>query len=300
MHALLRRIPRLQMIAVFECAARHGSFTAAADELGMTQPAVSRQMGGLERGIGQHLFERSGNRVMLNAAGESLLAAVQSAFDTIELSLEEMHRAGPVFLLAANPGFAQQWLVPHLDRLQATLGDADLRLRLFDRDSELVGDAFDAAIHLTAVAGAPAGSRVLFEERVIPVASADFAAEAGIDESTSAAALLDVMKLQLDSRDRGWMDWAAWFSAQGLSWSPSQARLVYNNHALIMSEAMLGRGVALAWRGLVDAMLEAGTLQQVGPEVRRSEVAYQVIPGPSAPPEAVERVTRWLLELTTG
>lgn len=287
------------MIAVFECAARLGSFTAAAAELGMTQPGVSRHIGALERAIGQTLFDRSANRVALNAAGEALLVATQSGFDTIELALEEMNRTGPTFLLAANPGFAQQWLVPHLDQLQAVLGEADLRLRLFDRDAEITGDAFDAAIHLTPAVGAPAGSRVLFDERVLPVASPEFVDAAGLHESAAPEDLRDVMKLHLDTRDRQWLDWTGWFAAHGVSWSPSRTRMLYNNHALVMTDAMIGRGVALAWRGLVESMLETGSLIPVGPEVHRPDMVYQVMPGPSASAEAVDRVADWLVELTS-
>ncbi len=297
MHPLVRRVQRLQTIAVFECAARLGSFTAAAAQLGMNQSAVSRHIGALERAIGQELFDRSPNRAALNANGELLLTAVQSGFDTIEHTLDTITSAGPTFLLAANPGFAQQWLVPYLDRLQVVMGDVYLRLSLFDRDAELTVDAFDVAVHLAPIATSPPGSRVLFEERVLPVAAPEFADDAGLDEHAAPEDLLDVVKLHLDSRDRQWMNWAGWFAAHGLSLAPAQPRLSYNNHALVMHDAMAGRGIALAWRGLVDGLLLAGVLVPVGPEVHRPETAYQVIPGPSCPPGAADQVADWLLDL---
>ena len=172
------------MIVVFECAARRGSFTAAAGELGMTQSAVSRHIDAFERAIGRQLFTRTANRVALNPSGELLLTAVQRGFDTIDQALDTITDASPALLLAANPGFAQQWLVPYLDQLQTVFADTDLRLRLFDRDAELTSDAFDAAIHLTSIATAPHGSRLLFDERVLPVASPDLADAAGLDEHT--------------------------------------------------------------------------------------------------------------------
>ena len=285
------------MIAVFECAARRGSFTAAAGELGMTQSAVSRHIDALERAIDHQLFTRSANRAVLNPSGELLLTGVQRGFDTIDHALEAVTDASPSFLLAANPGFAQQWLVPYLDQLQAQFGDIDLRLRLFDRDAELESDDFDAAIHLTPVAAAPTGSRVLFDEQVLPVASPDLADANELNQHTPPHRLLDVDKLHLDPRDRRWMDWASWFATHDLPWTPTQARLSYNNYALVLNDAMAGRGVALAWRGLVDPLLTTGSLVPVGPQVRRPEVAYQVIPGPSAPPGAVDQVADWLLDL---
>ena len=285
------------MIAVFECAARRGSFTAAAGELGMTQSAVSRHIDALERAIGQRLFTRSANRVALNPSGELLLTAVQRGFDTIDQALDTITDASPTLLLAANPGFAQQWLVPYLDQLQTVFADTDLRLRLFDRDAELTSDAFDAAIHLTPIATAPPGSRLLFDERVLPVASPDLADAAGLDEHTPPHQLFDMDKLHLDPRDRRWMDWTTWFAAHDLQWTATQARLSYNNYALVLNDAAAGRGVALAWRGLVDPLLATGALVPVGPEVHRPDIAYQVIPSPDTPPGAIDQIADWLLEL---
>lgn len=299
MHSLVQRVQRLQTIAVFECAGRLGSFTAAAGELGMNQSAVSRHIGALERALGRQLFDRSPNRVTLNADGELLVAAVQDGFDTIDHALGAITSSGPTLLLAANPGFAQQWLVPYLDQLQALLGDADLHLRLFDRDAELAGDEFDVAIHLTPISGAPPGSRVLFDERVFPVAAPEFADATGLGPNAAPEDLLDVAKLHLDSRDRDWINWTTWFANHDLSWPPSQARLSYNNYALVMNDAITGRGIALAWRGLVDGLVDAGALVPVGPEVRHPDMAYQVIPGPSSPPGAVDQVADWLLDLIT-
>lgn len=298
MHPLVRRIPRLQALAVFETAARLGSFTEAARELGITQPGVSRHIAKLERNTGLELFNRSANKVRLSADGGSLLAAVQTGFDTIEMALESMVRGGPTFVLAANPGFAQQWLLPYLDDVQAALGDADLRLKLFDRDAELEDEAYDAAIHLTSVRQAPANSRVLFDEVAVPIASADFADAADLGGDTEPEALLAVTKLHLDNRDRRWLDWAGWFAAFGLSWSPSEARLSYNNYALIINDVLAGHGVALAWRGLIDPLIDSGAITVVGPEARNPENAYQLIPGRSARPGTVDRLAEWLARLT--
>ena len=293
------------MLAVFESAARLGSFTAAAAELGLTQSGVSRHVGNLERAVGLDLFRRSANRVRLTADGRALLASVQRGFGEIDQCLRSRHPSAPTFLLAANPGFAQQWLVPHLDTLQAVLGDVDLRLRLFDRDGELHGGTdgpadewfYDAAIHLMPIAGAPEGSRILFGEVVLPVATPEFASSHDLGPTTRPDVLLRAPKLHLDERDRRWLGWTGWFRAQGLSWSPARTRLSYNNYALVMNDALAGRGVALAWRGLVDDALSVGTLVPVGVEVRNPDNAYQLLPGPGAPADLVELVDRWLAEI---
>lgn len=299
-HPLLHRVPRLQMIAVFESAARLGSFTEAAQEIGMTQSGVSRQISSLERVTGLELFQRSPNKVRLTAAGGELLTAVQEGLDTIEQALADLRRQGPTFLLAANPGFAQHWLVPRFDGLQAVLGDAVLRLRLFDRDSELHGEVYDAAIHLTAIKGAPPGSRVLFHEVVVPVASPGFADAEGLDPGSDPASLCDVAKLHLDGRDRRWMDWPDWFAAHGVSCVATAAKVTYNNYPSVMNDTIAGHGVALAWRGLVDSLIDAGALVVVGPEARHTDIAYQLIPGPHARLDLVDRLAAWLARPTTS
>jgi DNA-binding transcriptional LysR family regulator len=299
-HPLLELVPRLQMLAVFESAGRLGSFTAAARELGMTQPGVSRHISNLERTIGVELFHRSASSVRLSAGGRSLLAVVQGGFDQIDRGVRSLQRNSGTFLLAANPGFAQQWLVPHLDRLQSVLGEVDLRLRLFDRDRELDDQPADAAVHLRPIAGAPPGSRVLFPEIVTPVAAPELAACEGLDASSTPGALRDVVKLHLDDRDRQWMNWTRWFVANGLPWSDDEIQLSYNNHALVVQEAIAGRGVALAWRGLVDGLLDSGTLIVVGPDVHNPDNAHLFVPGPGAADDIVDRVADWLVALITA
>lgn len=300
MHPLLGKVPRLQELAVFEAAARLGSFTRAAAEIGSTQPAVSRRISSLERSIGATLFHRSANRVALTAHGESLLAATRDGFDLIESGLHAIAAPRSTFLVAANPGFAQAWLVPYLDQLQDALGDWDLRLRLFDRDSELRDQEYDVAIHLTSIDGVSSGTVPLFFEEVVPVASPKFATAHDLDHQSNPESLLHFTKLYLDGRDRTWMDWSGWFDSQGLSWSPDAVRLSYNNYPSIMNDAIASRGIALAWRGLVEPLIDSGTLVIVGPSTLNAGHAYQLIPGPSGHEDLLDRLAGWLGEMVSS
>ena len=90
------------------------------------------------------------------------------------------------------------------------------------------------------------------------------------------------------------MSWVDWFAAHGVSWSPTAERMSYNNYPSVLNDAIAGSGVALAWRGLVDTLLDSGALVVVGPEARHADLAYQLIPGPDAPPEVVDRLAAWL------
>lgn len=103
---LVRRVDRLQRLAGFDAAARLGSFTAAAEELGISQPAITRQIRSLEDALGVALFARTANRSELTDAGRRLWGHVAAGFDTIEGGLAELATRADTFVLAAHPGIA--------------------------------------------------------------------------------------------------------------------------------------------------------------------------------------------------
>ncbi len=297
MNPLVSSVDRLQRLAVFEAAARLGSFTAAATELGMTQPAVTRQIRALEVAIGQTVFDRRPNRVVLNRAGSSLLDAVQSGFTVISAGLAQLRPTASTFVLAANPGIAQRWLVPHLESLQRVVGRDDFHLWLFDRDSELARGGFDMAIHLGVGPWSGLGVEHLFPEVTVPVASPDYAASTGLDAESTAADLIDVDLLHMDSRDRSWTNWTEWFRSNGVVDRAAPPRVVYNNYALVVQDALAGRGVALGWRHLVDDLIVQGLLVEVGPHRTRPESNYNLLWAPTTSPDLVESVRAWLVDL---
>ncbi len=261
------RIDRLQRLAVFEAAARLGSFSAAGRELGLAQPAVTRHIQALERSIGLDLFERQSNRSALSAAGVTFAASVDAAFTTLEVALHELTSGDGVFVLAMPPGFAQQLVVPHLDALQRALGDRDLRLWLYDREHELAGGHFDAAVRVASSAWKGFESITLFPEAVMPVATPMLATRLRLAEFGPAAALLDAPLLHMDAADRPWMSWTDWFAEFDLALPPGLRRVEFNNYPTVLQQALAGRGVALGWSGLVDELVDDGLLQVVGPTV---------------------------------
>ena len=212
MRALVRQVDRLQRLAVFEAAARLGGFTAAAKELGMTQPAVTRQIRSLERSLGVALFRRSSNRSELTDAGARLRGHVAAGFDTIETGLAELAEHVGAFVLAAHPGIAQQWIVPRIDGLRHALGDRDLRLWLFDRDVEIDHGGFDAAIRVGDGRFPGQSSHLLFHERVMPVASPHFAEQYRLTASSSADEVYRAPLVHMDDGDHPWMTWGDWLA----------------------------------------------------------------------------------------
>lgn len=299
MRAVIRRVDRLQRLVVFDAAARLGSFTAAARELGLSQPAVTRQIRALEQSLGVALFSRTANRSELTDAGRRLRGHVAAAFDTIEAGLAELAPGDATFVLAAHPGIAQQWIVPRIDGVRDALGGRELRLRLFDRDDELVGSDHDASIRVGDGHVPGQSSHLLFPEVVVPVAAPTVARDHQLEEGGSPERLLDVPLVHMDDGDRPWMTWSGWFGEFGLEFPPQSGRVLFQNYPMVLQQALAGRGVALGWRPLIDDLVDGGALVVVGPEVR-SDRGYYVTWRAGRPSDAVAALVDWLVAQAAG
>lgn len=295
MRPVVRQVDRLQRLAVFEAAARLGSFTGAGTELGMTQPAVTRQIRALERSLGIDLFVRSSNRSELSEAGQRLRDHITAGFDVIEAGLTELAEHAGTFVLAAHPGVAQLWLVPQLDQIKQVLGDLDLRLWLFDRDVELADGSFDAAVRVGTGDFPSLDSQLLFPEVVVPVASPALAAEYGLSATSSAADVYAAPFVHMDDGDMPWMTWSGWLGKFGISLRREPGRVLFHNYPMVMQRALLGHGIALGWRPLIDDYIDGGALTVVGPEVRSKRGYYVTWPA-GRPNEAVEAMIDWLTD----
>ncbi|MEL6890286.1 MAG: LysR substrate-binding domain-containing protein [Actinomycetota bacterium] len=280
----LHRVDRLQRLLVFESAARTGGFSSAARELGITQPAVTRHVVGLERTLGTSLFERGANRATLTDDGRRLADRIGAGLDLIESGLADLEATSSTFVLAAHPGIAQQWLMPRIDELHEALGDLEVRLQLFERDAELGSDSIDSAVRIGDGVWPGCSSHRLFEETVVPVASAAFAAAHGLDDTSTAADVHEVPFIHMNDGDSPWMTWAEWLARFEIHLQRQQGRVMWNNYPLVLQQALAGRGVALGWRPLVDDLLAGGALVVVGPSVRSGRGYYVTWPeGPPSP-----------------
>lgn len=290
---LLAAVERLQRLAVFDAAARGGSFSAAGRELGLAQPAVTRQIQALEQSLGFELFVRHTNRSELSTAGRTLATAVDAAFTTVEHAVADIVDTDDIFVLAMPPGFAQQLVVPRLDELQHALGDRDLRLWLYDREHELNDSHFDAAVRVSSEPWSDYETAQLFAEEVMPVATPALAAELGLDADSSADDVLSAPLLHMDTTDRPWVSWTDWLAAFDLAVSPGRRRVVFNNYPTVLQQALAGRGVALGWSRLVDELVADELLCVVGPTLRSNRDYQLTWPARRSGP-ALTALREWL------
>ncbi len=292
---LLRQVGQLQRLAAFEAVGRLGSFTAAADEMGMSQPAVSKQMKILESSLRTALFDRRTNRRSLTPDGASLHRTVTEAFDLLEARLSRLRGDASHLRIAVQPSVAESWFAPRLGELRTVIAPAHVQLTIFDHDRELAEIEHDVSIRFGDGPVPHLCSEVLVTEAVVPVASPELAQELGLTESSPAEALLSAPLLHVDHTDRTWQHWMDWFAAHDLDYTVPADQGVYPTYASVVPLAISGNGVILSWRTLIGDHLRRGLLLEVGPVVRVPNHGYYMHWSPALSRDAAfGRFHTWL------
>lgn len=255
------RLPPLDPLRGFEAAARHLSFTRAAEELHLTQSAVSRQVQTLEEHLGVPLFRREVRRLALTPEGEALqrvAAEMLSRLATVCGELRAVRRRPQVNITAAV-GIASLWLVPRLAAFQSIEPEVDVRIAADNRLIDLDREDFDVALRYLATGDAPPGAILLFEEEVFPVAAPALAAS--LPKRVSAEDFSRIVLLAYDDdRAAPWFSWEPWLLGLGLAGARPKAVLRFNQYDQIMRAAEDGQGVALGRGPLVARAIADGRL----------------------------------------
>lgn len=286
-------VPSLSALAAFEAAARHGSFTRAAEELNLTQGAVSRQVAHLEQVLGVALFERVRQRVSLTPAGGAYAADIRDGLSRIAaatVSTMAFRGAAGVLHLAILPTFGTRWLIPRLPRFTEAHPGITINFATKLVPFDFSREPLDAAIHFGDPVWPGAKLHRLMGEEIVPVAAPALVARLRIAEP---ADMLHAPLLQQSTRPRAW---ANWLGQQGLP--PSRALMGprFEQFAMVSQAAVAGLGLAIVPRFLVEEELRAGSL--VIPfdlPVTGSEGYYLVYPEARERLPAVIAFRDWLL-----
>jgi DNA-binding transcriptional LysR family regulator len=259
----------LDTLRAFETAARTGSFSAAAQSLNITHGAISRQIGKLERWLGQRLFDRRARGVELTPEGQRLFLRTAEALALIADSSDRWVEAkgSAVVRLASLPSVSGLWLMPRLRELEN--GEPKLRVELIidHREGDLADEGLDLAFRCGRGTIPRRISVRLFEEHIYPIAAPDLAKEIGEGDP---ARLLN-QPLIHDSDASGWR---AWFAAQGLDYKPRRQDRRFEDYNLVLDSAAHGLGVALARPPLVQDRLAEGKVVAVDRRTVLNPVAY--------------------------
>ena len=301
MHTMRRKIPSLQALACFDAAARHESYTRAAQELALTQGAVSRQITALEEFLGMALFRRTRHGVALTERGAAYAKQVAPRLQGLEQdTLEAMSTQGQgsTVHLAAVPTFATRWLIPRLPLLAAQHPEITVHIETNTRPFMFGETPFDAALYAGTAEQVHqwAGTKatLLMPEEVVPVCSVKLMNhQTQLTPQTIAALPL----LQQSTRAEAWLQW---FEAQGMEVPLALAGARYELFSMTAAAATQGMGVALVPRLLVEAELARGELVIACDRPLRGERGYYIVtPERKDESAALTAFMTWLVTLQT-
>ena len=301
--ASARNLPLVQLRA-FEAVARHLSFRAAAEELALTQSAVSRQVMALENDIGARLLARGTRSVQLTSAGARLLDALVPSLHRIDTAVQQIRSQAnrPSVVVTTWASFATVWLIPRLQAFQALHPEIDIHVRTTDAAIDLDLHEADIALRYTREAAVPTGSACMFQDQIVAVANPLMLQAAKLQAPLRSIADLKALTL-IEAGDAhthqrlGWLTWAGWARAQRLS-APTPQRWLYFDYSHQVIQACLsGHGVALSRLPLVADSLARGDLVEVLPSHRLlSPMGYWIVTSTRSQgrPE-IQAFTDWLM-----
>lgn len=299
-----KSLPPLPSLRTFEAAARHKSFKQAADELCVTQAAISRQVRLLEARLGVSLFTRGHRKVDLTEAGETLFETVNKAFIDITAASRDIQtnlQANHLNLYATS-SFARLWLVPRLARLKQAHPQIHLNLMSLEENPDML-NRFDAGITLGLESSTHYQSDFLFAEEIFPVCTPGFLAEN--PKAYDIEGLLQLPLLELDAsfwRAKWWsaIDWSSWQSQLGQDKLQVNIDMTFSHFPMLLDAVLEGVGVGLAWRHLVQDRLDDGRLVQPIAQTLKAPNRghYFVCRKDLANLPEMQLLRRWLLEQT--
>jgi LysR family glycine cleavage system transcriptional activator len=289
---MARRLPPLNALRAFEAAARHLSFTRAAEELHVTQAAISHQVKALEEHLGRKLFRRLNRALLLTDDGQAYLPSVSRAFALLnEATSDLLTRQAPGPLtVSALPSFAARWLVPRLGRFRQVHPDIDLRI---DPSTELTDfSAGDVDVSIRYGRGKYPGLRAdwLMTEDIFPVCSpALVEGEHALHEPRD-------LEHHVLLHDDGHGDWRTWLLAASVDRVDPGRGPIFTDSSMLIQAAMAGQGVALARGVLAADELAAGRLVRPFTLSLPTEFAYYLVcPQNTAELPKIVAFRDWLL-----
>ncbi|MCQ4286718.1 LysR family transcriptional regulator [Pseudomonas stutzeri] len=288
-----RKIPSTAALVAFEAAARHQSFTRAAEELALTQSAICRQIGGLEEFLGLELFRRSRRGVKLTEAGQSYARRIATQLDAVERdTLSVMGQQGAQTIeLALVPTFGTQWLLPRLQQFQALHPEITVNLTNRTRPFLFADTDFDAAIYFGDGDWSGTVAYPLMPERSLPVCSPVLLGSTG---QLSVQAIAEMPLLQQTTRPYAWRQW---FDSLGMKVARDMTGPRLELFSMLAQAAEHQMGVALIPPFLIQRELAEGRLVIAHPHsFRREDQAYHLmIPERRVESAALNAFRDWLL-----
>ncbi|NMM75626.1 LysR family transcriptional regulator [Acidovorax sp. SRB_14] len=288
------RSPSLSELHAFATAARLGSFSQAADELHVTQGAISRSIARLEEHLALALFVREGRRSVLTATGQSYLDAIAPAIASIEAATVALQtrRTARALRLSVAPTLFSHWLIPRLPDFHARHPDTTLSFAPYRRDDPLQAPEIDAWLRV----GAREWPRHIQAEYVVGRELVPICRPADLHGPHAIRTAHDLIARPLLFHTNYPDNWARWFAGVGCAHAPLAPAADFELVGLLVQAVIAGLGVAVVQRCLVEPDLAAGRIAIAVPQAVEIDRGYYLCQPPGrVAPAALHDFRQWLL-----
>ncbi|GAB2951051.1 LysR substrate-binding domain-containing protein [Hafnia psychrotolerans] len=293
-----RKIPSSTALQAFDAAARHGNFARAAEELSLTEGAISRQIARLESLLNCRLFDRTGSRVKLNPVGARYAHQIRETLERLDRDTQYimgLPEGSKNLDIAVLPTFSSRWLIPRLNGFRSLHPDITLNIAARTDPFILTGSGFDAAVHFDHPAWAGMRMDFLFQETLVPVCHPALLTEKNVYDQ-----LNELPRIHRRQNPEAWHNYA---KESGIIIDNPAQGVRYDLHEMAIAAALAGQGVAMVPRMYVEKELRGGALVAPWPESeclsKKFCLVKPVETGINEP--ALQDFERWLLaEITDG
>ena len=297
MRELRRLVHSPHHLFVFEVCGRLLSFTRAAEELGVSQPAVSLAIRQLEDAIGQDLFERRHRAIRLTDAGERFFHEVSGSFERLLQAAREVNRSDDADLvtLSISTAFANYWVMPRMMRLHKSYPNIDLRLQVVDKDVDLEYENVSLGIRRGRGGWAGYESAVIAREEIYAVASPAYLASNPRPKTVED--LLTHQFIHLEEPFRPRPTWRDWFQSFDIEFIDKGEGLRLNDYALVIQAAMAGEGISIGWRHVTEPLIKKRLLVPVLPQSWITGEEFHLIWSDKTElSQSAQQVRDWIIE----
>lgn len=284
--------PAPHTLYAFEAAARLNSFSKAAHELQITQPAVSRAIAALEVEIGEQLFVRSGPTIRLTPKGAELSSILSNAFQSVDVLLarwRSQQNRGSV-LLSISSSMASHWLIPRMFEFRQLFPDVELRFELIPG---AIGDApttADLGLRRWDVDKTTSEESLYLPEIIQPMASPEYMRRTqSLDNATTRR-----QHTLIELSDH-WCDWSTFAADSGLTLPDQHKKLHFSDYSVALESAINGQGVVLGWLSVTSRLIRSGKLLAASDAYLATGATYNLVTNEAYPPnDLVRKVRAWM------
>ena len=286
-------------LCAFLLVCEYGKLSAAAEQMGISQPSLSQRIKNLESSLGFVLFHRHSSGMRLNNQGQRLFALLKDPIDHAASQFQSFLQPEPIdrVVIAVDHAFASFWLLEKLPQLREDIGETDICIVASQEPTSHLASESDITVFMAKQASAGSAATLLFQERVFAVCSeacrARLPSVQNLDDMASIS--LPLLHLNTPTRTTPWLDWSQWLRAAAVPYGTVDKGTTFNNYEMIIKAARDGQGIALAWHGLLDQLLANGDLVPFFEHSVETDVGYYIQANSRTYSAKVAEVHDWIV-----